>query len=103
MRQAPDHQHDAGRAQRLGLIDSATIIVTRFDPVRGFDNVGQLDEPRTLGPGNANGRQHNDRHHVTVMIGPGVKGSVIGGNCWITSSVPPDTVVMSEQAQRKHK
>ncbi len=28
---------------------------------------------------NANGRQHNDRHHVTVMIGPGVKGSVIGG------------------------
>lgn len=28
---------------------------------------------------NANGRQHNDRHHVTVMIGPGVRGSVIGG------------------------
>jgi hypothetical protein len=28
---------------------------------------------------NANGRQHNDRHHVTVMIGAGIKGSVIGG------------------------
>jgi len=28
---------------------------------------------------NANGRQHNDRHHVTLMIGAGVKGSVIGG------------------------
>jgi hypothetical protein len=28
---------------------------------------------------NANGRQHNDRHHVTVMIGPAVRGSVIGG------------------------
>jgi hypothetical protein len=28
---------------------------------------------------NADGRQHNDRHHVTVMIGRGVKGSVIGG------------------------
>jgi hypothetical protein len=28
---------------------------------------------------NANGRQHNDRHHVTVIIGPGIKGSVIGG------------------------
>jgi hypothetical protein len=28
---------------------------------------------------NTDGRQHNDRHHVTVMIGPGVKGSVIGG------------------------
>jgi hypothetical protein len=28
---------------------------------------------------NTNGRQHNDRHHVTVMIGPGIQGSVIGG------------------------
>ena len=28
---------------------------------------------------NNDGRQHNDRHHVTVMIGPGVQGSVIGG------------------------
>jgi hypothetical protein len=27
----------------------------------------------------ANGRQHNDGHHVTVMIGPKVKASVIGG------------------------
>jgi hypothetical protein len=28
---------------------------------------------------NANGRQHNDRHHVTVMIGSGIQSSVIGG------------------------
>jgi hypothetical protein len=28
---------------------------------------------------NNDGRQHNDRHHVTVMIGPGIQGSVIGG------------------------
>jgi hypothetical protein len=27
----------------------------------------------------ANGRQHNDGHHVTVMIGSGIKSSVIGG------------------------
>jgi hypothetical protein len=27
----------------------------------------------------ANGRQHNDGHHVTVMIGPKIKASVIGG------------------------
>jgi hypothetical protein len=27
----------------------------------------------------ANGRQHNDGHHVTVMIGPRIKPSVIGG------------------------
>jgi hypothetical protein len=35
---------------------------------------------RTMVKGfNDGGRQHNDRHHVTVMIGAGVKGSVIGG------------------------
>jgi hypothetical protein len=35
---------------------------------------------RTMVAGNNNdGRQHNDRHHVTVMIGPHVAGSVIGG------------------------
>jgi Protein of unknown function (DUF1501) len=28
---------------------------------------------------NASGRQHNDRHHVTVIIGSGVQRSVIGG------------------------
>ncbi len=28
---------------------------------------------------NADGRGHNDQHHVTVMIGSGVQGSVIGG------------------------
>jgi hypothetical protein len=35
---------------------------------------------RTMVSGyNQDGRQHNDRHHVTVMIGAAVKGSVIGG------------------------
>jgi hypothetical protein len=28
---------------------------------------------------NTDSRQHNESHHVTVMIGAGVKGSVIGG------------------------
>ncbi len=32
----PDHQHDAGRAQRLGFVDGATIVVARLDPVRGI-------------------------------------------------------------------
>jgi serine O-acetyltransferase len=56
-------------------------------------------------------RHPNIEDNVTIYAGATVlggkttigKGSVIGGNCWITSSVPPDTVVMSEQAQRKHK
>jgi hypothetical protein len=35
---------------------------------------------RTMVAGvNNDGRQHNDRHHVTVIIGPAIKGSVIGG------------------------
>jgi hypothetical protein len=37
---------------------------------------------------NANGRQHNDRHHVTVIIGPGVKGSVIGGPTLAAGAAP---------------
>jgi hypothetical protein len=37
---------------------------------------------------NANGRQHNDRHHVTVMIGPRVKGSVIGGPTLAQGAAP---------------
>jgi serine O-acetyltransferase len=56
-------------------------------------------------------RHPNIEDNVTIYAGATVlggqttigRGSVIGGNCWITSSVPPDTVVMSEQAQRKHK
>jgi hypothetical protein len=37
---------------------------------------------------NTNGRQHNDRHHVTVMIGSGVKGSVIGGPTLVAGAAP---------------
>jgi hypothetical protein len=34
---------------------------------------------RTLGPGNANGRQHNPDHQASLMIGRGVAGGVVGG------------------------
>jgi hypothetical protein len=34
---------------------------------------------RTLGPGNANGRQHNAYHQVSIAIGKSFRGSVIGG------------------------
>jgi hypothetical protein len=33
---------------------------------------------RTLGPGNENGRAHNDRHQVSLSIGKPFKGGVIG-------------------------
>ena len=34
---------------------------------------------RTLGPGNTDGRQHNQNHQVSVTIGKPFKGGVIGG------------------------
>lgn len=34
---------------------------------------------RTLGPGTANGRQHNGNHQVSLCIGKPFKGGVIGG------------------------
>ena len=34
---------------------------------------------RTLGPGNANGRQHNPNHQVSLVIGKPFRGGVIGG------------------------
>jgi hypothetical protein len=44
---------------------------------------------RTMVSGyNDNGRQHNDRHHVTVIIGPGVQGSVIGGPTLAQGAAP---------------
>ena len=35
LRQAADHQHDAGRAQRLGFVDGAAVVVARLDAMRG--------------------------------------------------------------------
>jgi hypothetical protein len=34
---------------------------------------------RTIGPGNTDGRQHNQNHQVSVTIGKSFKGGVIGG------------------------
>ncbi|MGZ3408143.1 MAG: hypothetical protein ACXVAN_16955, partial [Polyangia bacterium] len=34
---------------------------------------------RTLGPANTDGRQHNENHQVSVVIGKPFKGGVIGG------------------------
>ena len=34
---------------------------------------------RTLGPGNTDGRSHNQNHQVSITIGKGFKGGIIGG------------------------
>src|SRR5262249_25883446 len=33
---------------------------------------------RTLGPGNENGRQHNENHQVSITIGKPFRGGVVG-------------------------
>ncbi|MEP7050663.1 MAG: DUF1501 domain-containing protein [Pseudomonadota bacterium] len=34
---------------------------------------------RTLGPGNTDGRQHNENHQVSLTIGKPIRGGVVGG------------------------
>src|SRR3954449_7551849 len=34
---------------------------------------------RTIGPGNTDGRQHNENHQVSIAIGKPFRGGVIGG------------------------
>jgi hypothetical protein len=55
-----------GQLQSAGLGDKVT-----FASLNVFG--------RTLGPGNDNGRQHNQNHQVSITIGKPIKGGVIGG------------------------
>jgi serine O-acetyltransferase len=56
-------------------------------------------------------RHPNIEDHVTLYAGATVlggqttigRGSIIGGNCWITASVPPDSLVLSEPTRRRDK
>src|SRR5258708_9429341 len=34
---------------------------------------------RTIGPGNTDGRQHNENHQVSITIGKPFKGGIVGG------------------------
>jgi hypothetical protein len=34
---------------------------------------------RTIGPGNTDGRQHNQNHQVSITIGKSIRGGVVGG------------------------
>jgi hypothetical protein len=34
---------------------------------------------RTIGPGNTDGRQHNENHQVSITIGKSIRGGVVGG------------------------
>ncbi|MDQ3000574.1 MAG: serine acetyltransferase [Fibrobacterota bacterium] len=96
-----------------GVVIGETTVIGRGVKLYQGVTLGALSFPKDQDGNPIKGikRHPNIEDNVTIYAGATVlggettigKGSVIGGNCWITSSVPPDTVVMSEKAQRKHK
>lgn len=47
---------------------------------------------RTIGPGNTDGRQHNQNHQVSLVIGKPFKGAVIGGVAPVGSDYGATTI-----------
>ncbi|MDB5049919.1 MAG: serine acetyltransferase [Fibrobacteres bacterium] len=96
-----------------GVVIGETTVIGRGVKLYQGVTLGALSFPKDQDGNPIKGikRHPNIEDNVTIYAGATVlggettigKGSVIGGNCWITSSVPPETVVMSEQARRKHK
>jgi serine O-acetyltransferase len=96
-----------------GVVIGETAVIGRGVKLYQGVTLGALSFPKDPDGNPIKGikRHPNIEDNVTIYAGATVlggkttigKGSVIGGNCWITSSVPPETVVMSEQAQRKRK
>jgi serine O-acetyltransferase len=96
-----------------GVVIGETAVIGRGVKLYQGVTLGALSFPKDQDGNPIKGikRHPNIEDNVTIYAGATVlggettigKGSVIGGNCWITSSVPPETVVMSERAQRKHK
>ncbi|HKP98131.1 MAG TPA: serine O-acetyltransferase EpsC [Fibrobacteria bacterium] len=96
-----------------GVVIGETAVIGRGVKLYQGVTLGALSFPKDQDGNPIKGikRHPNIEDNVTIYAGATVlggkttigKGSVIGGNCWITSSVPSDTVVMSEQARRKHK
>jgi serine O-acetyltransferase len=96
-----------------GVVIGETAVIGRGVKLYQGVTLGALSFPKDQDGNPIKGikRHPNLEDNVTIYAGATVlggqttigKGSVIGGNCWITSSVPPDTVVMSERAKSKHK
>ncbi|HEX2670683.1 MAG TPA: DUF1501 domain-containing protein, partial [Polyangiaceae bacterium] len=76
----------------LGLADESAQTVTGVQTIATLmqllDSAGLSDRVlfaslnvfgRTLGPGNSDGRQHNENHQVSVTIGKSIRGGVVGG------------------------
>jgi hypothetical protein len=68
--------HKSGTATLTKMMDALTAANLRDQVTFAMMNVfGRT----MIAKDSANGRQHNEGHHVTLMIGPKIKSSVIGG------------------------
>jgi hypothetical protein len=76
----------------VGLADESTQTVAGVQTIATLmqllDSAGLSDRVlfaslnvfgRTLGPGNGDGRQHNENHQVSITIGKPIRGGVVGG------------------------
>ncbi len=96
-----------------GVVIGETAVLGRGVKLYQGVTLGALSFPKDSDGNPIKGikRHPNIGDNVTIYAGATVlggdttigQGSVIGGNCWITSSVPDDTMVVSERAHRKHK
>ena len=81
-----DNHRDVGLADESSqTVDGVNTIVSLMQLL---DSAGLSDKVlfaslnvfgRTLGPGNTDGRQHNENHQVSVTIGKSILGGVVGG------------------------
>ena len=68
--------HKSGMATLTKMMDAVTAANLKDQVTFAMMNVfGRT----MIAKDSANGRQHNEGHHVTVMVGPKIKSSVIGG------------------------
>ncbi|HEY1691869.1 MAG TPA: hypothetical protein VGG39_06890 [Polyangiaceae bacterium] len=81
-----DNHHDAGLAnetsQTVSGVQTLVNLMAALQSANLQDQVTFMSLNvfgRTIGPGNTDGRQHNQNHQVSITIGKPFKGGVIGG------------------------
>ena len=81
-----DNHRDVGLADEAS--QTASGVQTIATLMQLLDSAGLSDRVlfaslnvfgRTLGPGNTDGRQHNENHQVSLTIGKSIRGGVVGG------------------------
>ena len=76
LRQAADDQHDAGRAQRLGFVDRAAVVVARLAAMRG---VGREHAAAAIARQFEPGVAHRPHRAVEAdgrdLVAPGIDGA----------------------------